>query len=133
MPVNLRCDCGHELVLQDDEAQELTWCPRCHKVLVEPPGVTAPRSLTRRPAAPQGGGGRGLGIAGFLMLSMLFGLGRAACTSHRPSYDPPRQDIRVPGQPLDGTRGWPALNPKAPGNWPKPARGDQRDDNPIDP
>jgi hypothetical protein len=150
MPVNLRCDCGHELTLQDDEAQELTWCPRCRKVLVQPQGLTTQRPLTRGRVAPAGGGGgnaAGARIAVGVLLFLVMGIGRGACTSHNTYEPPPRFDVRdfevprVPEAQPDWPRG-PGFPPQPdergripllPQDRDGPPGGDQRDDRPDDP
>jgi len=100
MPVNLRCDCGYELQLADDEAQETTWCPRCRKLLVQPRDVTARRAFTRGGAAPSGGAGAAIGarVVGALVFAGILAASRGACTDST-RYDQPNidfNDFRVP-------------------------------------
>jgi hypothetical protein len=95
MPVNLRCECGYEVQLTDDEAQETTWCPRCRKVLVRPKDVTAQRAFTRggrAPAAGGSGGGVGARIAGGILIALILAVSRGACTDSS-RYDPPNVDL----------------------------------------
>jgi hypothetical protein len=152
MPVNLRCACGYELQLQDDEAQELTWCPRCRTVLVQPQGLAAPQPLTRRGAAPGSGGGGSVGvrILAILGFTLVMGLSRVACAP-RPRYEAPEppfefRDFRGPQMrdlpeivPPDGQRD-PVFrrlpdqpNPFAPEERGRRPGGDQRDNDPDDP
>jgi hypothetical protein len=102
MPVNLHCDCGYELQLADDEAQETTWCPRCRKLLVRPTDVTAQRAFTRggRPAPASGGGGAvGARIALGLLFGVILAVSRGACTDSSRYDSPPTidlHDLQVP-------------------------------------
>jgi hypothetical protein len=58
MSLILHCNCGHQLTLSKEEARELTWCPRCRKVLVRPRLYQAAEgSYTRPGAAPSPAGG----------------------------------------------------------------------------
>jgi hypothetical protein len=110
MPVHLRCECGYEVQLADEEAQETTWCPRCRKVLVRPRDVTASRTFTRGGAA-SGGPGTAVGarIAGVLVIGAILAVSRGACTDSdhydRPSIDlndfraPPVQQFEMPQLP----------------------------------
>jgi hypothetical protein len=97
MPVTLRCDCGYETQLADEEAQETTWCPRCRKVLVQPRDVTAQRAFTRgaRPPAAAGGTGSAVGarIAGAIAFAVILAVSRGACTDST-RYDSPNYDLR---------------------------------------
>jgi hypothetical protein len=89
----LRCDCGTEVQVPDEEAQELTWCPACRKTLIQPQSYHLPDRNYRSAAAPRGGSapsGAGAGVAarviGILVMAVVFGLGRASChNSHYPS------------------------------------------------
>jgi hypothetical protein len=96
MPVNLRCDCGCELQLADDEAQETTWCPRCRNLLVRPKDVTAQRAFTRGGRPPSASGGSsaaGARLAAVLVFGVILAVGRGACTDSS-RYDPPAIDLR---------------------------------------
>ena len=74
----LHCDCGYQLTLTDEEAQELTWCPRCRKVLVYPRLYrSGDRSYAKPPHAipPEQGGDllpKPLRVVGLLILAAIF-------------------------------------------------------------
>jgi hypothetical protein len=109
MPRILHCDCGHQLTLSDAEMGELTWCPRCRKVLVRPSlyqrterNVTTPLPVDF-PATLSHLRLMALVVVGSLAVVAFFlGLiGRSLDgTRHQvPSYEPSRFH-RQPSQPL---------------------------------
>jgi hypothetical protein len=119
MSLILHCDCGHQLTLTDDEMAELTWCPRCRKVLVRPRLYRgAERSFARprpSPSPPAGGisSPMPLQVVGWLILAAVFlGLIIAALdqrnpqepSSSPPSFrpEPRRWDQHQPPQPILG-------------------------------
>ena len=125
MPVNLRCECGYEVQLTDDEAQETTWCPRCRKVLVPPKDVTAQRAFTRAGARAPAGGGSGLGarIAAGVLFGVILTVSRGACTDSS-RYESPNENLRnlqVPQVQFDALPQIPLPeNPGGPGFGPPP-------------
>jgi hypothetical protein len=129
MPVDLRCDCGYELQLAEEEAQETTWCPRCRKLLVQPKDVTARRAFTRGsgPAPASGGSSAAAGarLAAVLVFGVILAVGRGACTDSS-RYDSPAIDLRdleVP--PVQRFEVPPLPDVPAPDNRPFPGFGPQ--------
>jgi hypothetical protein len=127
MPLHLRCDCGHELHLADDEAKELTWCPRCRKILVQPSEyASGPGTFVQRGSTSGSAGGRiGAGIA----VAVVLAFARLACvstTDYTPrTYEVP--DFTVPQFQFQG-QNLPDLpppdgNPLPPGFLPPGAGG----------
>jgi hypothetical protein len=120
----LRCDCGTEVQVPDEEAQELTWCPRCHKTLIQPKSYQLPARNYRSggaaaPRARGGPSGNGIGVAGrvigILAMAVVFGLGRASCHhshSDAPNFSVPRFD------PKPVPRFEPQIEWPPPNNWP---------------
>ena len=94
--LDLRCDCGYQLHLPDEEARELTWCPRCRKVLVQPPEYAAGRrAFVKRGAGSGGAAGRvGAGIA----VAVVLAVARLACVSTT-DYEPRNYEIEDLSQP----------------------------------
>src|SRR5439155_6390244 len=113
MPLNLRCDCGTEVHLQDEEMQELTWCPRCRKSLHMPgpykaqPSLVLPSKSASAPAA----GKSASGVPRFAWLGLIVIVANflrlAASSSSRdttpPSYQhqPPRFQPPPVQRPID--------------------------------
>jgi hypothetical protein len=143
----LRCDCGTEVQVPDEEAQELTWCPNCHKTLIQPKSYQLPdrnyrsgnAAAPRQRSAPSGDGIGAAGrVIGILAMAIIFGLGRASCHSSR--YEPPNVTVphfqpppRIEWQPPPDWPGknWPGAAPQDPA-IPDPERNWQKliEDNP---
>jgi hypothetical protein len=91
MPRDVRCDCGYELHLPDEEARELTWCPRCRKVLIRPAEyAVGQRRFTTGAGTPSGG--RGGRLATGIAVGIVLLVARAACVSTT-HYDAPRYEV----------------------------------------
>jgi hypothetical protein len=91
MPRDVRCDCGYELHLADEDARELTWCPRCRKVLVRPAEyAVAQRSFTKRSGSGSGGGGGR--VATGIAVGIVLLVARAACIGTT-TYEAPRYEV----------------------------------------